>query len=156
MRKDPLSIRFAKSEDRTPALLIVEDEVLIRLSVADYLRDCGFKVFEAADAREALDILATETAVDLVFSDVALPGTMDGFALAQRIRAERPGLPVMLASGDSRKAAIARDLCENEPFFAKPYDIDDVVRRIRGLIRSRRPEAADGRVRRCEGAEARG
>ena len=64
MRKDPLSIRFAKSEDRTPALLIVEDEVLIRLSVADYLRDCGFKVFEAADAGEALDILATETAVD--------------------------------------------------------------------------------------------
>jgi CheY-like chemotaxis protein len=143
MKRDSPETRFPKADERVPALLIVEDEVLIRLSVADYLRDCGFKVFEAADAREALDILATETAVDLVFSDVALPGGMDGFALAQKIRVERPGLPVVLASGDSRKAAIARDLCENEPFFAKPYDIEQVVRHIRALITSRKTEAGE-------------
>jgi CheY-like chemotaxis protein len=63
-----------------------------------------------------------------------MPGEMDGFALAQWIRHNRPGLPVVLTSGDTKKSEAARDLCEDEPFFAKPYQLEPVVQRIRALI----------------------
>jgi CheY-like chemotaxis protein len=127
--------RFPDPAERLPAILVVEDEVLIRLVIADYLRECGFKVYEAGNAAEALEILeADNTKIDLVFSDVRMPGEMDGFALAQWVRRNRPGLPVILTSGDRKKSEVARDLCEDEPFFAKPYELEPVVQRIRALI----------------------
>jgi CheY-like chemotaxis protein len=125
---------FPDPEERAPAILIVEDEVLIRFVIADYLRECGFKVLEAGDAAEAIQIIEAEIELDLVFSDVQMPGEMDGFGLAQWIRAHRPKLPVTLTSGDSKKSAKAKELCENEPFFAKPYDVAKVVAHIRGRL----------------------
>src|SRR5262245_4232440 len=103
---------FPDPRDRTPAILIVEDEVLIRLVLSDYLQECGFKVFEAGNAAEATEILeANRTAIDLVFTDVHLPGDMSGFGLSQWVRVNRPGTPVVLTSGDGKKAEAARELC---------------------------------------------
>jgi CheY-like chemotaxis protein len=63
---------------------VVEDEVLVRLVIADYLRECGYKVYEAVNAGEAVAMLqAPEVFINVVFSDVQMPGTMDGFALAR-------------------------------------------------------------------------
>lgn len=74
---------LADGEPPPRVILVVDDDVLIRLAIAEYLRECGFHVFEAADGAEAVTILnAAELAVDLVFSDVQMP-RMDGFALAQ-------------------------------------------------------------------------
>jgi CheY-like chemotaxis protein len=127
--------RFPDPKERTPAILLVEDEVLVRLALSDYLQECGFKVYEAGTAAEAVEILkSNEVTIDLVFSDVRMPGEMDGFGLATWIRTHRPGLPVILTSADGRKSEAARELCENEPFFAKPYDVKLVVARIRSLI----------------------
>lgn len=130
-------IDFPDPQERTPTILVVEDEALIRIALSDYLQECGFKVLEAAHAEEAMRIIAhAHVTIDLVFSDVVMPGVMDGFALAQWIRTNRPGLPVILTSGDARKAACARELCEREPFLAKPYDLARAVVQIRRLLDS--------------------
>ena len=63
-------------------ILLVEDEVLVRMPIAQYLRDCGYKVIEAVNADEAMTVLLhRETAVDIVFSDIEMPGSVDGFGL---------------------------------------------------------------------------
>jgi len=124
-------------------ILVVEDEVLVRMVISDYLRDCGYRVIEAANADEALVVLEQhDLSVDAVLSDVEMPGAMDGFALARWIRQHRPGLDVVLVGSPDRAAAAAADLCEAGPALAKPYEPHAVVDRIRRLLaerRSRRP-----------------
>lgn len=73
-----------------------------------------------------------------MFSDVKMPGSMDGFGLAQWLRANKPGLPIILTSGDEKKTSAAKELCETEPFMAKPYDLQMVVAKIRATINSSR------------------
>jgi CheY-like chemotaxis protein len=70
------------SDQSIQTILVVEDEVLIRLPLAEYLRDCGYSVFEASNVAEAKAVLDADTPVDLVFSDVNMPGNENGFALA--------------------------------------------------------------------------
>ena len=117
-----------------PTVLVVEDEVLIRMAVSDYLRECGFHVVEAGSAEEAIEVLKADTAVDVVFSDINMPGKLDGFGLAQWIRRERPQLKVILTSGVTRKAKEAGSLCEEGPFLVKPYNHGDLERHIRQLL----------------------
>jgi CheY-like chemotaxis protein len=123
------------SPDRDPApspsVLVVEDEVLVRTVVAMYLRDCGFQVVEASNADEAIRVLEAGLAVDIVFSDVNMPGSMDGFALARWLRQKRPGLQLILTSGAPQKA---EDLGEHRPFLAKPYDHAALERQIRAML----------------------
>ena len=123
-----------RADAPSPTVLVVEDEVLIRLVIADYLRDCGYKVHEAVSGEEAIAILqAPEVSIDVVFSDVEMPGSMDGFALARWVRANKPGLEVILTSGIERSADIAATLCEAGPLMKKPYSSQDVVDRLRQL-----------------------
>ena len=114
-------------------ILVVDDEVLVRLAIAEYLRDCGFTVHEAAHADEAITVLTTATvSVDLVFSDVQMPaGSMDGFGLARWVAANQPGVTVILTSGASQAVQRAADLCQHGPLLAKPYDEAEVLARIR-------------------------
>jgi DNA-binding NtrC family response regulator len=127
--------KFPHPNERTPALLIVGDELLMRVIIADYLQECGFKVLEADDAEEAIDILkAGVTSIDLVFSDVTLPGAMDGMGLNQWLCKHMPGMPIILSAGDTKKSEAARELCRNAPFFADPYDVRQVVTYIRGIL----------------------
>ncbi len=122
-------------------ILVVEDEVLIRLVIAEYLRDCGYKVHEAAHADEAVLVLQSpDVTIDIVFSDVAMPGSMDGFGLARWIRANRPEIQVVLTSGIDRSAEVAGMLCEAGPLLAKPYEPQGVVDRIK-LLRARADRA---------------
>jgi CheY-like chemotaxis protein len=130
---------FPDPEERMPTILVVEDEVLIRIALADYLQECGFKVLEAGNADEAIQIIEHgPVTIDFVFSDVVMPGTMDGFGLARWIRTNRPELPVTLTSGDAGKADTAKDLCERGPLLTKPYDLKDLVKHIRALIEAAR------------------
>jgi CheY-like chemotaxis protein len=117
-----------------PVVLVVEDDVLVRTVVAAYLRECGFDVVEAGSADEAIRVLQADIGVDIVFSDVNMPGSMDGFGLAQWLRRERPGLKVILTSGAARTAKEAGDLCEHGPMLAKPYDHAELERHIRTLL----------------------
>jgi CheY-like chemotaxis protein len=117
-----------------PIVLVVEDDVLVRNLVAAYLRECGFDVIEANGADEAIRVLQAEVQVDILFSDVQMPGSMDGFGLARWVRRERPWLKVILTSGAARTAKEAGDLCEHGPFLAKPYDHAELERHIRSLL----------------------
>jgi CheY-like chemotaxis protein len=120
-----------------PTILVVEDEVLVRMSVANYLRDCGYRVIEAGDGDEALAILESDTRIDILFTDVQMPGKVDGFGLARWVRRERRGVKVILTSGVTRTSEAAGDLCEEGPMLAKPYDHSDLERRIRLLLANR-------------------
>ena len=123
-----------RADAPSPTVLVVEDEVLIRLVIADYLRDCGYKVHEAVSGEEAIAILqAPEVSIDVVFSDVEMPGSMDGFALARWVRANKPGMEIILTSGIERSADIAATLCEAGPLMKKPYSSQDVVDCLRQL-----------------------
>ena len=132
-----------QSESPLHTLLVVEDDVLIRLVIADYLRECGYKVYEAVNAQEAIAMLQSpEVAVDIVFSDVQMPGDMDGFALSRWIRANKPGVQVILTSGVERSANIAATLCEAGPLLEKPYPPQNVMDRIKQLVAKTR--SSDG------------
>jgi len=118
-------------------VLVVEDEILVRMPIAQYLRDCGYKVVEAANADEAMTVLLhREMAVDLVFSDIEMPGSVDGFGLAKWIRENRPGLDVLLAGTVSRAVDGAEELCEEGP-IPKPYEAQTVHNHIRRLLAAR-------------------
>jgi CheY-like chemotaxis protein len=124
----------AEADTPLQTILVVEDEVLIRLVVAEYLRECGYRVHEAVSAAEAILILqAPEVSIDIVFSDVEMPGDMDGFGLARWVRTHMPDTQVILTSGAERSADIAGTLCEAGPLMKKPYHTQEVVDRIRQL-----------------------
>jgi CheY-like chemotaxis protein len=116
-----------------PRILVVEHDILVRTVVAAYLRECGYDVVESAKAEEAIAVLQSDVRIDIVFSEVSLPGGLDGFGLAQRVRREHPGIKVILTAGPERTASSAGDLCEQGPILAKPYDHAELARRIRSL-----------------------
>src|SRR6266446_7858051 len=86
----------AEEEAHQPLVLVVEDEVLIRSAVAEYLRISGNLVVEAANAAEAIADFAAGVPIDIVFSDIQMPGTMDGIGLARWVYRNRPGIHVVL------------------------------------------------------------
>jgi CheY-like chemotaxis protein len=133
-----VAVHEPASSEPSPTILVVEDEVLVRLAIADYLRECGYKVFEASDVVEARAILAAEVAPDVVFSDVQMPGAEDGFALARWIREHHPDVQVILTSGLAGAADKAQDLCHEGPMVPKPYDREAVLRYIQDLLRKAR------------------
>jgi CheY-like chemotaxis protein len=117
-----------------PVVLVVEDEAFIRFDVADMLRDGGLEVMEAANAQEALAVLGSGGRIDLVFSDIQMPGPMNGLGLAAHIMANRPDLPVILTSGGTLKLEADSALAVLGPIEPKPYDPEAVLARIRGAL----------------------
>jgi len=119
--------------ERAATVLVVEDEILIRLAVADFLRDSGYRVFEASNAAEAQVVLrSADAAVEVVFSDVTMPGTMDGLALAAWIRREHPDVHVILTSGVASVVPAARHSVA--AFVPKPYSYEALAAQIKRLI----------------------
>src|ERR1700733_1071741 len=117
-------------------IMVVEPEILVRMVIADYLRQCGYKVVEAGTAEDALAVLSSDVEVDVVFAEVLALGTSDGFGLAKHIRDKHPEVDVILTSGVTNAADKAGELCE-EGVLQKPYHPEEVVRRI-GVLRERR------------------
>ncbi|MFL5259966.1 MAG: response regulator [Hyphomicrobiales bacterium] len=126
-----------------PIILVVEDEVLVRLVISEYLRHCGYRVIEAASGEEAILVMEqADIDVEVVLSDVEMPGEMDGFALAHWVRKNRPGIEIILAGTPSRAAEAAGSLCESGPHLSKPYEPQAVLDRIRNLMGKRSRMAA--------------
>jgi two-component system, response regulator PdtaR len=117
---------------RPLSLLVVEDETLLRVLIADELREVGFVVLEAASADEALSYVEAGVQFDAVFTDVQLPGSLSGLELGHRLRADRPDLPVVLTSGNHQNASE----CNVTLFFPKPYEIHEVVAFLVRLVAS--------------------
>ena len=125
-------------EHRHLCVLVVEDESLIRFMLSDYLAECGFDVREAASADDAVRMLEDEAdGVDAVFTDVHLPGRMDGFALARWVRAHCPETAILLASGVAVRDDAVRQGIAVEAFLQKPYDLHELAVQIADLIATR-------------------
>ncbi|MGA7004716.1 MAG: response regulator [Pseudolabrys sp.] len=107
------------------SVLVVEDEVLISNLVADALSESGFLVHEVTTADEALEYIDSGAAIDVLFTDINLPGGMNGAELATRARQMRPEMPIVYASGRYKLSEIA-PLVPRSLFMAKPYDPNDV------------------------------
>jgi CheY-like chemotaxis protein len=103
------------------SVLLVEDEALISMLVSDWLNELGFEVHEARTADEALDYIDGGGVVDVLFTDINLPGSMTGAELAQKARALKPELPVVYASGRYRGGDL-EGLVPRSAFVPKPFD----------------------------------
>jgi CheY-like chemotaxis protein len=114
-------------------ILLVEDEILISEMVADALEDQGFSVHVVSNAADALRHIESGAGVDALFTDVHLPGGMDGSELAARVRALRPDMPIVYASGrwnpDEQSQLVSRSV-----FLAKPYDPRDAGNLLMRLV----------------------
>jgi DNA-binding response OmpR family regulator len=136
--------RSGSSDGPAHIILVVENDVLIRMPLAEYLRECGYRVFEAADVAEAKAVLNADTPVDLVFADAnGPPGEENGFMLASWVRQHYPNIEVLLTSSIPNAAAKAGDLCEDLGLVAKPYEHESVLRRIQTLLHHAR-KAGEG------------
>jgi DNA-binding response OmpR family regulator len=116
---------------------VVEDETLTRLTAADYLRDCGYRVLEAVTANDAERLLAAGEPVEVVFSDIDLGGEADGLALARRIREHHPDIRILLVSGGQRPVGESERLSDG-PFMTKPYSYVELAVNIEALVLARR------------------
>ena len=117
-------------------VLLVEDEALIRLVTAEMLRDEGFEVVEARDGDEARALLNDPGNFDVLFTDVRMPGTLDGIDVVLHARRGHPSLPVLVVSGYA--ANIMRRLSGLQPpamFIGKPYSLAEVLSVLRRLTR---------------------
>jgi two-component system, response regulator PdtaR len=120
-------------EDRRNCLLVVEDDFMVRWPTAEYLRDAGYRVIEAASVSEGVAVLSSGTPVDLVFSDINLSGELTGHALARWLGKYHPKVPMLLTSGDGNAAGLI-SVGATRSFVAKPYDLAEVDRRIREML----------------------
>lgn len=112
-------------------ILYVEDEVLVRLATAEELREAGFVVIEAGTAREAMTVVDSSVRLDLLITDIRLPGPMDGMDLAGLAHRARPGLKIIVASAHIPDWPAPNFV---DGFVGKPFDVARVIRRVRELL----------------------
>jgi response regulator RpfG family c-di-GMP phosphodiesterase len=119
-------------------VLVLDDDVLVRMPVVQFLRDCGYRVVEAATIDEAIALLEkTNIPLDVVLSKIDIPGSMNGFGFAQWARSVRPELKILLAATPERTVRNAAELCEVGPTLKRPYDHKLVLDRIKRLLAAR-------------------
>ena len=124
-------------------VLVVEGDVIARHGIAEYLRHCGYRVVEAVSAAEAIIALTMipSLTVNAILSAVEMEGPMDGFGLYRWVRANRPGVEVLLAGNVVKAAQEAGDLCEEGPHLKRPYEPEQVVGWIKKLRNLRSSDA---------------
>lgn len=112
-------------------VLVVEDEALIRMDVVDMLRAAGFDILEATNADEAIQMLERNPHVRLIFTDIDMPGSMNGLKLAASVRDRWPPVRIIATSGHVKIRA--GDLPGDARFFPKPYQAEQIIDAIREL-----------------------
>src|SRR3954467_8622343 len=120
------------AQSKRPVVLIVEDEFLLRMNAVDMIRAAGFEAVEAADADEAIEILETRRDITVVFTDVQMPGSMDGLKLARAVRGRWPPIKIVTTSGLVNVAETG--LPDGGRFLAKPYSPHQLAGLLRELI----------------------
>ncbi|MCP1766059.1 response regulator [Bradyrhizobium japonicum] len=112
-------------------VLVVEDEALIRMSSADVIRELGFEVIEAVDADHAICLLESVPGVKVVFTDIQMPGSMDGLLLAAIVRDRWPPIALLVTSGKMRPAS--SDMPTGARFISKPYSPFELKGQLQSL-----------------------
>lgn len=122
------------SNETSPPILVlvVDDEALLRFLATDALEENGFQVLEAEDAKAALKVLADHPNVKVLFTDVNMPGALDGLDLAREAHVRWPAMKLVVTSGRPKPAD--RDIPDDGRFVAKPYSPDSLVSEIRKAL----------------------
>ena len=118
-------------ETDRPVVLIVEDEFLVRMDAVDMIRSAGFDVVEAQNADEAISVLEDRRDITVVFTDVQMPGSMDGLKLAAAVRGRWPPIKIVATSGLADVSE--KDLPAGGRFLPKPYNASKIVATLREL-----------------------
>jgi len=114
-------------------VLVVEDEMLLRMRAVDMVEDAGFTSVEAVDADEAVAILESRSDIALLFTDIQMPGSMDGLKLAHAVHERWPPIKIILVSGQLRLANI--DIPADSRFFGKPLEAKEMIAEMQEMIR---------------------
>jgi CheY-like chemotaxis protein len=114
-------------------VLVVEDEMLLRMRAVDMVEDAGFTPVEAVDADEAVAILEARSDIALLFTDIQMPGSMDGLKLAHAVHKRWPPIKIILVSGQLKLANL--DIPVDSCFFGKPLEAEAVIAQMRSMIR---------------------
>ena len=128
-------------DDRPGAVLIVEDDVLVRTMASDILAEAGFRAFEAHDAQEAITLLEARADVQVLFTDWNMPGEIDGAELAHLVSKRWPAVGIIVTSGKMRPAP--GDLPAGARFLKKPYQPSVLVNKVESML-DQDDEAAQG------------
>jgi CheY-like chemotaxis protein len=121
-----------QAELAAPTILIVEDEVLFRLELADLFEASGYRVVEAGDADEATAILHQDPSIRIVLTDIEMPGSMDGLRLGHYVRECFPPVTLVIASGALRPSPA--DLPERSLYLSKPFNPFKLLRRLNEVV----------------------
>jgi len=113
-------------------VLVVEDEVLLRMSAVDMVEDAGYLPLEAGDAAEAVAILESRSDIALVFTDIQMPGDMDGLGLAKAVHKRWPPIKIILVSGQQGLTNI--DSPAESRFFGKPLEAEVMIAQMQDMI----------------------
>jgi CheY-like chemotaxis protein len=113
-------------------VLVVEDELLLRMRAVDMVEDAGYTPVEAVDADQALAILESRTDIALLFTDIQMPGSRDGLALAHSVHERWPPIKIILVSGQLQEASL--DIPADSRFYGKPLAAKDMIAQMRNLI----------------------
>jgi len=119
--------------DIPAVVLVVEDEMLLRMRAVDMVEDAGFTSVEAVDADEAVAILESRSDIALMFSDIQMPGTMDGLTLAHIVHKRWPPIRIILVSGQLKLETL--DMPPGSRFFEKPLEAKVMMAQMRNMIR---------------------
>jgi CheY-like chemotaxis protein len=119
------------TEQKRPVVLIVEDDFLLRMDAADMIKAAGFEVIEAGNADQAIEVLEARPDITVVFTDIQMPGSMDGLKLARAVRGRWPPIKIIATSGRLHVDEV--DLPEGGRFLPKPYSHAQVTRVLREL-----------------------
>ncbi|HXL99900.1 MAG TPA: response regulator [Rhizomicrobium sp.] len=115
-----------------PTILIVEDEPILRIYAASVLEDAGFKVIEAGNAEHALSLFSTNPDIAVLFTDINMPGDMDGLALAAEVHRRHPDVHLIVTSGKIMPAK--DDLPDDSKFLPKPYAAERITRTVAQML----------------------
>ncbi len=113
-------------------VLVVEDEMLLRMRAVDMVEDAGYISVEAVDADEAVAILESRSDIALLFTDIQMPGSMDGLKLAHAVHERWPPIKIILVSGQLRLASI--DIPADSRFFGKPLEAKVMIAQMQSMI----------------------
>ena len=113
-------------------VLVVEDETLLRTLVVDMVEDAGYIPVEAVDADEALAILQSRSDIALIFTDIQMPGSMNGLQLAHTVHGRWPPIKIILASGQLKLSR--SDIPPDSRFFGKPFSSDVMIAEMRDML----------------------
>src|SRR6201989_3585054 len=127
-----LRVTVATGSIGVPNVLVVEDEMVLRMRAVDIVEDAGFTPVEAINADEAITILESRSDIDLLFTDIQMPGTMDGLKLAHAVHDRWPTIKIILVSGQVKPSDAERPA--DSRFFGKPLAVEQMITELQAMV----------------------